>query len=300
MCRFNTPFSLIALFNIFLLFPVILPVGQAWAMEKPRVAVLQPTVSDKISSSIRKYLNLEKLQAEMERSFLATRKFDVVTRNQNSLKVIRDEQKFAESDLAAGDAAESGTLQNADYLINSKVHIFSFYSVTPKVPNLQSKYFRTDHGILEINAQVLDTKTGKVTTTFNLKSSFSTEPRMVNSEGGIPSSEQFAKLAKKASGQMADQFLDLVFPVMVIKVSNNKVYLNRGKDGGFKKGMLLNVYSPGESLIDPYTNEELGSAEEYVGQIKVGRINPKLTTATIVPEKSEGDVTVGCIVRKPE
>lgn len=299
MNKFVTLFSLVILLSIIPIFPGISHISQARAMEKPRVAVLQPTVSDKISNSSRKHLNLEKLQAEMEASFLATRKFDVVTRNKSSLQVIRDEQKFAESDLAAGDAAESGALQNADYLINSKVHVFGFYTVTKKVPNLQSKYFRTDHGVLEINAQVLDTKTGKVTTTFNLKSSFSTKQRMVNSKNGTPSPEQFTKLAKNVSGQMADQFLDLVFPVMIIKVSGNKVYLNRGKDGGFKKDMLLNVYSPGESLIDPYTGEDLGSAEEYVGQIKVDRINPKMTTATFNPGKMEGDVGTGYIVRKP-
>ena len=268
-------------------------------MQKPRVAVLQASVSEKISNSGRKYLNLEKLQAEMEASFLATRKFDVVTRNQSSLKIIRDEQKFAESDLAAGDAADSGALQNADFLVNPKVHIFSFYTLNKKIPNLQSKYFRTDHGVIEVNAQVLDTKSGKVTATFDLKSSFSTKKRMVNSKGKIPSPEQFTTLAKKVSGQMADQFLDLVFPVLIIKVSNNRVYLNRGKDGGFKKGMVLNVYSPGESLIDPYTGEDLGFAEEYVGQIKVDRINPKMTTATFVPAKMEGDVGTGYIVRKP-
>ena len=284
---------------LFLLPLLLLPVDLSAAMEKPRVAILEATVSDKVSKSSRNHLNLEKLQSEMEASFLATRKFDVVTRNSSSLKVIRDEQKFSESDLSAGDAAASGALQNANYLINSQVNIFSFYTVTHKVPNLQSKYFRTDHGVLEINVQVLDTTSGKVTATFNLKSSFDTGKTMVNSQGGTPSPEQFSTLAKKVSGQMADQFLDLVFPVMVIKVNNNNVYLNRGKDGGFKKGMLLNVYIPGEPLIDPYTGEDLGSAEEYIGQIKVDRINPKLTTAIIVPAKLKGDITTGCIIRKP-
>lgn len=294
-----TPLIFALLLNALFLFPVLTPTGSASAVEKPRVAVLQANVSDKVSKSTRKYLNLEKLQAEMETSFLATRKFDVVTRNKGSLEAIRDEQKFSESDLTAGDAAESGAIQNANYLIKPEVHIFSFYSTTRKIPNLQSKYFRTDHGVLEINAQVLDTKTSQVTATFALKSSFSTKERMVNSKGGIPSPVQFTKLAKKASAQMADQFLALVFPVQIIKVKNNQVYLNRGQDGGFKKDMVLNVYSRGEILIDPDTGEQLGSAEEYVGQIKVARINPKFTIATVLPKKKEGEISVGCIIRKP-
>ncbi len=270
----------------------------ALALQKPRVAILEAKVSDKVPKYARKHLNLEKLQAEMEASFLAARKFEVVTRNKESLGVILDEQQFAKSDYSAGDAAESGKLQNANFLIRPEVHIFSFYASTHKVPHLQSKYFRTDHGVLEINATVLDTKTGQVKTTFTLKSSFRTRERMVNHKGGVPSPVYFTKLAKDVSAQMVDQFLDLVFPVKILKVKNMQVYLNRGKDGGFKKGMVLKVFAPGEELIDPDTGEHIGSAEEYVGKIELIRINPKFSVAKILPKTREGDITVGCIVRK--
>ena len=286
------------LFCLTILTTVSAYVQPAMALQKPRVAILEAKVSEKVSKNVQKYLNLEKLQAEMEASFLATRKFEVVTRNKESLDVILDEQQFARSKYSAGDGAESGKLQNADYFILPEVHIFSFYASTNKVPHLQNKYFRTDHGMLEINAVVLDTKTGQVKATFGLKSSFSTKERMVNSKGGVPSPVYFTKLAKDVSAQMVDQFLDLVFPVKIIKVKNMQVYLNRGKDGGFKKGMVLKVFSPGEELIDPDTGENIGSAEEYVGKIELTRINPKFSVAKILPETSEGDITVGCIVRK--
>ncbi len=270
----------------------------ALALQKPRVAILEAKVSDKVPKYARNHLNLEKLQAEMEASFLAARKFEVVTRNKESLGVILDEQQFAKSDYSAGDAAESGKLQNANFLIRPEVHIFSFYASTHKVPHLQSKYFRSDHGVLEINAVVLDTKTGQVKTTFALKSAFGTKERMVNHKGGVPSPVYFTKLAKGVSAQMVDQFLDLVFPVKIIKVKNLQVYLNRGKDGGFKKEQVLKVFAPGEELIDPDTGENIGSAEEYVGKIEITRVNPKFTVAKILPKTREGDITVGCIVRK--
>ncbi len=270
----------------------------ALALQKPRVAILEAKISDKVPKYARKHLNLEKLQAEMEASFLSARKFDVVTRNKESLGVILDEQQFAKSEYSAGDAAESGKLQNADFLIRPEVHIFSFYASTHKVPHLQSKYFRSDHGVLEINAEVLDTKTGQVKTTFALKSSFGTKERMVNHKGGVPSPIYFTRLAKDVSAQMVDQFLDLVFPVKILKVKNMRVYLNRGKDGGFKKGMVLKVFNPGEELIDPDTGENIGSAEEYVGKIELTRVNPKFSVAKILPKTREGDITVGCIVRK--
>ena len=48
------------------------------AAEKPTVAIKQAKVAESVSTSTKKYLNLDKLLAEMEASFLATRKFNVV------------------------------------------------------------------------------------------------------------------------------------------------------------------------------------------------------------------------------
>lgn len=271
----------------------------SFSAEKPTVAIKHAKVAEGVSKSTEKYLNLDKLLAEMEASFLATRKFNVVTRNKSSMEAIREEQQFAESDLSAGDAAESGGLKNADFLILPEVHRFAFYSKIHKVPNLQNKYFRRDYGTLEINAQIVDTKTGQIMTTFSLKDSFSTKERMVNKSGGVPNKKYFTSLAKGTSAQMADQFLALVFPVEIISVKGSKVYLNRGQDGGFKKGDVLNVYMKGEELIDPQTGENLGSAEEYIGKIKISRVNPKFTIATIMKDKMEDEIIVGCIVRKP-
>ena len=266
--------------------------------DKPSVAIKEAKVSESISGSARKNLNLEKLLQEMEASFVAARKFNVVTRNKESLGALREEQKFAETDLAAGDAAQSGQLKNADYLIIPEVHIFSFYTTSNKVPNLQSKFFRKDQGVLEVNAQIVDTASGQIMTTFYLKDSFSSKESMVSSSGGTPSAENFSKMAKAVSAQMVDQFLNLVFPVEIINIKGDTAYLNRGQDGGFKVNDVFNVYSKGEALVDPQTGEQLGSAEELVGKVKISKVNPKFTMATILSDKSQGEVAVGCVIRK--
>jgi len=270
-----------------------------FAAEKPTVAFKQPLIADSVSEVSRKHLNTDKLLAEMESSFLATRKFNVVTRSKGSLAAIREEQQFADTDLSAGNAAESGQISNADYLIIPEIHQFSFYTTTNKVPNLQNKYFRKDHGVLELNVQILDTITGQITATFTLKDSFSTGESMVSGSGGVPDKNRFSNLAKKVSAQMADQFIALVFPVEIINIKEDQVFLNRGQDGGLKRGDILNVYTKGEVLVDPHTGEQLGTAEEFIGKIKISRVNPKFTIATFVNDNSKGKITVGCVVRKP-
>ncbi|MFK5893129.1 MAG: FlgT C-terminal domain-containing protein [Pseudomonadota bacterium] len=272
---------------------------QAAARAKPIVAIKKASIGEGVSKYSKKYLNLSTLLDEMESSIQRNRKFSLVSRKSSVMKDIREEQAFASSDLSAGNAAAEGQMKNANFLILSTVQDFKFYRSIKAVPNLDNKYIRRDSGMLEVNVQVIDTSTGAIKTTFYLKSSFATGKKVVNSKGGVPNSIHFTKMAKRVSAQMADQLVDIVFPMRILNIQGNKVFINRGKDGGLKKGQLLNVFKPGVALIDPDTGENLGSAETMIGKIKVTRINPKFTIAVITGKGMDEPVDRGDIVRVP-
>lgn len=263
---------------------------------KPVIAIKTAKVGEGVSQYSRKYLNLSTLQDEMEAAIQKNRKFALVSRKQEVLQELREEQEFAQSEFAAGNAADTGQLKNANFLILPTVQDFKFYRSIKPVPNLDSKYFRVDSGMLEINAQVLDTTTGGIKTTFYMKASFSTPREVVNSKHGVPNSIHFTNMAKKVAAQMTDQLVDAVFPMKVINRQAGQVFLNRGKDGGLKVGQVLKVFRPGITLIDPDTGENLGSAETEVGKVKVSRINPKFTIADITA--GEAEIDKGDIVRE--
>jgi len=272
-------------------------------MEQPGVAIKEPRVGEKISKYSRKHLNLELLWAELESSFRNTRKFRVLSRNKEVMADIREEQQFAESDLAKGDAATSGAMSNANYLIVPKVQNFKFYRSSKLLPNFDDKYRRQDSGLIHLTAQMVDTVTGQVVSTFDLKSSFSTKSKVVNSKGGVPNNLHFTKMAKAVSAELADQFVDAVYPMKVVKrTRSNQVIINRGKDGGLKKGQKYEVFFAGEELVDPDTGESLGSSEEFVGTIKIVRINPKASYGKIISEEDSENapIGVGDIVRKAQ
>jgi len=304
------------------------PNTQSTKLQKPKVAISNPiirigglnnvTVNDntkpKISDLIdeaesaftsnkknfyKKYSNFNSsiLVAEMESAIRNTRKFDIVSRRKDVLAIIRKEQQFAKSDLAKGNAAKEGKLENVNYIVIPVVQDFKFYRSTKAIPNISNKYLARDVGLLQINAQIVDTTTGQIKAAFDLKSSFATKPRVSNRKGGKPNTIYFTKMAKDISAQLANQLIDTVFPMVILSVNGNQVWINRGHDGGIKKGEILNVYKPGQELIDPYTHEKLGVAEEYVGKIKVTRVNPKFTIAKIVDVNNEAMMS-GFIVRR--
>lgn len=270
--------------------------------QMPAVAIKEPKVGEKISKYARNHLNIERLWAELEASFRATRKLRVLSRDKEVLADIREEQQFAESDLAKGDAAVSGELSNANYLVLPKVQDFRFYRSAKRLPNFDNKYRRQDSGLLQLTAQMVDTTTGQVVTNFDLSSRFATKSQIVNTKAGSPSTTHFTKMAKEVSAQLAGQFVAAVFPMKVVKrTRSNQVIINRGKDGGMKMGEVLEVFFAGEELIDPDTGESLGSGEEYVGKVEVVRINPKVTYGKIVEEDPEvAPIGVGDILRRPQ
>jgi len=292
--RGRHPFVLMSL--IFLVFSLSLN-SLAAPRAKPRVAIKIPTVGEGVSKYTRKSLNLSTILDEMEASIQKTRKFELLSRKKDVLDSVMDEQQFSESDLTKGNAAPKGQLDNANFLILPTVQDFKFYRSSKPVPNLANKYLRRDSGMLEINAQIIDTATGGIKTTFYLKASFATGKQVVNSKGGRPNSTHFTKMAKKVSAQMADQLVDAVFPMKVLNVQGNQVWINRGKDGGLKKSDVLIVFRPGVALIDPDTGENLGSAEYSIGEILVTRVNPKFTIAE--GRKLDEPIQKGDIVREP-
>ncbi len=270
---------------------------------QPAVAIKDPAIGDGISSRLAKRIDAAQIRSEMEASFRATRKFRVLSRDKSTLKAVLDEQKFAQSDLAKGDAASHGDLNNANYLIIPTIVDFKFYRNHKSLPNFDNKFKRRDAGLLVVSAQMLDTSSGQIVTTFNLRASFATKPRIVNGKGGGPSSVYFTKMAKTVASQLANQFVAQVYPMKVVKrTRNGQVIINRGQDGGLKKGTTLAVFSAGEELIDPDTGESLGSSEEYIGEVKVTRINPKITFAKIIKEADPSNMPIatGSILRYPQ
>jgi hypothetical protein len=52
----------------------------------------------------------------------------------------------------------------------------------------------------------------------------------------------------------------------VAQVSGDKLYINAGQKSGLKVGDKLNVFRPGEEIIDPETKMKLGTTENLIGE----------------------------------
>ncbi|MBE7707134.1 MAG: hypothetical protein E7Z88_00330 [Cyanobacteria bacterium SIG27] len=60
----------------------------------------------------------------------------------------------------------------------------------------------------------------------------------------------------------------------------NQVIINKGKDDGIKRGQRFIVYSIGDELFDPDTNESLGCLEIVKGTGIASHVQDRMTTIT--------------------
>ena len=88
-----------------------------------------------------------------------------------------------------------------------------------------------------------------------------------------------------------------IFPIKVINVKDDTVYLNYGSSvltkcsWGNPESCYLKIVELGEGFVDPDTGEVLGAEEEYIGAVEVIEPKGKFTIAKIL----EGDISRGAI-----
>ena len=280
--------------SIFLLLVIIATVTFSFeATAKPTIAVSKPSVVDTIDSAL---LDLDVLTAELEKSLREIRKFTVLTRQHNSFKAVFDEQKKAGSNLFKANTADIGQLENAEFRIVPTVQMFAMERTSHPIPNISDKYRIEDSAKIRVSIQVLDTTSGEIKAAFMANGSAISDEKPSDTPDGKPEQEIFVKAVQKASADMADKLINVVFPMKVLKVSDSTIWINRGNDGGLKIGDILEVFMLGEELVDADTGENLGRAEISVGTIQVININPRVTIA----EKINGDEAIekDFIIRK--
>jgi hypothetical protein len=99
-------------------------------------------------------------------------------------------------------------------------------------------------------------------------------------------------MLKIAANRIGSQILAAIYPLRVIGLNGKRVTLNQG-GRTMEKGAVLDVFTLGDKKVDPYTGENLGREEIFVGKLRVTRVKPKMSEAEIIDgmeEIAEGDI----------
>lgn len=225
----------------------------------------------------------------VNRALIASRRFAVLDRDET--EAYNSEKKL----LLSGDAAEIeqaklGQVRGADYILTGDIRKLGVY---------------TSRSVVALTGEVNTSTSAKATVDFKillfgnrqLKFASSVEVSEAGSAIANRSCTEIASLLiNKAADKMVQMMIDDIYPLTVINVKGDNIYLNMGGES-LKIGQVYEVNETGETMFDPYTGESLGAEETTVATIKVFDVKPKFSVAKIVKGKIE-DLKAGQLCRK--
>ena len=224
-------------------------------------------------------------------------RFDLLDRDYD--KAFRDEINLIKSDDAGLEQkGRLKQLQGADYLLAGRIRRAEITTELKDIPTtgIRSAEYR-GHFVGEIRLLVPATR----------QIAFSHEYRIKLETPEIKSLADEWRRDERDFDQIKDAFLDMatrqivedvlndVYPVRIALAEAGSIILDQGGER-MKLDAVYEVFAEGKQIIDPQTQEVLGTDEGKIASLKITRILPKFSYAQILDGKPE-DIEVGQVCR---
>ena len=227
----------------------------------------------------------EALDGQLIAALQSTKKYQILGRS--------DADALAEEAGATKRAFDFG---EADYLLVVTVDDFQDAVQTATFAALGKTVTKR---VIRFSAvgKIYDAKTNAVidSNTFQIQNFDSEEQLGV--KDGETSDALLVKLTREMAEKIAQRVVDVGYPARVLAKTNNTVTINRGDGTGIASGQLWEVFALGADLIDPDTGKSLGKEEMSVGKVRVTRVTPASSQATVVEDTG---IDRGAVLRRVE
>jgi hypothetical protein len=271
--------------------------------EGRKVALVQPVVLDS-SATPPAGFSAGAMQREMEVALESTGLFTVPTHDKAELKGVIDEKVRQK-------ARSSGAGQKASLVLNPTIETISFGERRRLAPMNRGKDAVSAEGQVSMTVQVLNVSDGSVATRMQIDAPYHGPERLADplandplagrgatansAYHGAASPEEWRAFYQETGRVFAKRVLDQVSPTLVAQRADDKLYLTRGQDAGYRVGDMLRVIRRGDPIRNPVTHEVIGTTEAQIGTAKVVEVQPRMTIAQIV--KSTKDIAQGDAVK---
>lgn len=241
---------------------------------KPEVINIEGLSDANISTSV---------QQGLINQFTQSRKFRVVDRDGSNDTAYQSEARAIFDQQISKDRSKLVSNVDGDYIVTGQISSFS-------IANKKTSYYGENFSKWNVTATVeyklLDLSTMEVkwanTVTTTLASDVATK-YIEDRNGSYIGIEQY--LFKDLSKTIADQIIGVAYPLTVLKVLDNNVYLNQGGNR-VQKGSIYRVFERGDVVKDKVTDKLITLNGKQVAVIKIIDVMPKYSVGQIVEGNS--------------
>jgi serine/threonine protein kinase/curli biogenesis system outer membrane secretion channel CsgG len=224
------------------------------------------------------------LTAVLTRKLVEAKKFDVVEREKVAA-AIREQNFGLEGRMDPERTVAFGKVIGADFLILGEISKITVSRETIDSGRFAGRLrFSTLFTLsMEVEMRIINSRTTKIVSAKKVTGSTSTkvQGRLIKGLAAFASNRMEAT-REKLIGNIVRAIVDDVYPLKVIKVKKDGVFINRGQTSGIKVGDTFDVYRVGEPIVDEETGMVLGIDKKKIGQILVTSVDKSYAQATIV------------------
>lgn len=210
------------------------------------------------------------LTTTVSQSIVASRRFDVLTRDNSAL--FNQEAAFIQgSDAAAAEVARLGQASGADYMVIAELQGLSLANNQRQTIQMTGEVLVRSSVSGMLKLQVVEFSSRKV--------KWSASEKFGGVYGGVSSisDQTLIGLVSGAADKLVQKMIASIYPIRIVKVLNGTTaVVNRGEDS-IRKGQTYGIFLMGEELKDPQSGESLGALEIEVGIGTIIDVKPKVS-----------------------
>ena len=237
--------------------------------------------------------DVDTFRAMLETALANTNKFELIERSR--IGDLISEQALSAGGITQG-SGQIGGISGVDYLIYGSI---TKLGVETNEFNLGDYQSASADGVMSVDLRVVDVTTGsiRISETVEVESSVASAINIDGRSMGGDEADPLSSVQRVAAIEIAGKISLNIFPIKVINVKDDTVYLNYGSSilnkcsWGNPESCYLKIVELGEGFVDPDTGEVLGAEEEYVGAVEVIDPKSKFTIARIL----EGNISRGAV-----
>ena len=274
-------------------------------VDKVKIAVGEIEYRAKDSSENKMYSAYGRGVREDTRAFVdmlttalvKSRKFDVIERDKMS-EILKEQGMSIEGFMQGGYEGDNFNLQGVDYILTGSI---TEYGEQEKAIGISGFSSSSRIATMAVDVRILNVSTGTIEIAETVRAE-QTGGSSINVKGfasgdNDSSGALLGQVMRETSTNVATLVVSASYPIKVVAITKKgDIMLNYGK-GLLSKGDVLDIFSQGETFIDPDTGEVLGSEEELVASIQVTSAQQKFSKAKLLESNSDTKLESGMIAR---
>ncbi len=213
---------------------------------------------------------------KLQTYLIDTNKFTVLDRNHDA--VLAQELDLARSAAAATDEyALVGQKLVADYILVGSIERLNYHEVRTHSLTGDHIYSKPTGGLF-LKYELINTATQQIELSNEVSISFSEIPSVM----GWSPQRILDRSVAAAVNLEGSAILHWLFPLRIVAVDGSQLIIAAGRDI-ISRGQTYKVVAYGKEIIDPDTHESLGKIEDYCCEVRIDRVEDKMSYGTLVP-----------------